>query len=164
VAKGANIMPPKEIEIKGLRELEKALLDLQKEFGGKSGAQAMRPAITAAIKPLKQQVIQDTPVDSGGLQASVKQTVGAVTKDMMLFSRGQYKSTTIIAGRVGYFGNKVYKRAISIEYGTIEIAAQHNLENVFDREASGMASRFGKSLGPAIEKKAKALNKKKAKG
>jgi len=157
-------MPPKEIEIKGLRELEKALLDLQKEFGGKSGAQAMRPAITAAIKPLKQQVIQDTPVDSGGLQASVKQTVGVVTKDMMLFSRGQYKSTTIIAGRVGYFGNKVYKRAISIEYGTIEIAAQHNLENVFDREASGMASRFGKSLGPAIEKKAKALNKKKAKG
>jgi len=27
-----------------------------------------------------------------------------------------------------------------------------------------MASRFGKSLGPAIEKKAKALNKKRAKG
>jgi len=157
-------MPPKEIEMRGLRELEAALLDLQKEFGGKSGVQAMRPAITAAIKPLKQQVTQDTPVDSGGLRESVKQTVGAVTKDMSAFSRGQYKNTTIIAGRVGYFGNKVYRRAISVEYGTIEIAAQHTLENVFDREARGMASRFGKSLGPAIEKKAKALNKKRAKG
>ena len=157
-------MPTKEIEIKGLRELEKALLGLQKEYGGKAGAQAMRPAITAAIKPLKQQLEQDTPVDSGALKASVKQTVGAVTKDMMAFSRSKYKNSTILAGRVGYFGNKVYKRAISVEYGTIDIAAQHTLENVFDREASGMASRFGKSLGPAIEKKAKALNKKKAGG
>jgi hypothetical protein len=157
-------MSTKEIEVKGLRELEKALLALQKEYGGKAGAQAMRPAVTAAIKPLKQQVIQDTPVDSGALQASIKQTVGAVTKDMLSHSRNHYNNTTVIAGRVGYFGNKVYKRAISVEYGTIEIAAQHNLENVFDREAKGMATRFGSKLGPAIEKKAKALHNKQMKG
>jgi len=157
-------MATEEVEIKGLRELEKALLELQKEYGGKSGAQALRPAVNAAIKPLKDQVIENTPDDTGGLRASVKQTVGAVTKDMLSHSMRQYNNTTVIAGRVGYFGNNVYKRAISVEYGTIEIAAQHNLENVFDREAKGMATRFGKKLGPAIERKAKALHKKQMKG
>lgn len=70
-------MKSEQIEVKGLKELEGALLALQKEYGGKSGAQALRPAVVAAIKPLKAKVQDDTPVDEGYLLASVKQTVGS---------------------------------------------------------------------------------------
>lgn len=148
------------IEIKGLRELEQTLVALQKEYGGKAGPQAMRPAVVAAIKPLKAMVEGDTPVDEGHLLNSVKQTVGKPTKDMLSYSPNSYKSTTIVAGRVGYFGNNVYGRALRMEFGTRYISANHTLERVFDAQATAMATRFGKTLGPAIEKKAKALNKK----
>lgn len=146
-------------EVKGLRELEKALVALQKEYGGKAAPQAMRPAVVAAIKPLKALVQDNTPVDDGWLLKSVKQTVGKPTRDMLSRSPSFYKGTTIIAGRVGYFGNNVYKRALHMEYGTINVTANHTLEQVFDAEAKAMAVRFSKTLGPAIEKKAAALNK-----
>lgn len=148
------------IEVKGLKDLEKALVALQKEYGGKAAPQAMRPAVVAAIKPLKAMVQDDTPVDDGWLLKSVKQTVGKPTRDMLSRSPNFYKSSTIIAGRVGYFGNNVWKRALHMEYGTRDIPAKHTLEQVFDAEAKAMTVRFSKTLGPAIEKKAKALNKK----
>ena len=152
------------IQISGLKELEKNLLALQKEYGGKAGAQAMRPAVTAAIRPLEDRVIETTPVDEGTLVGSVKRRVGEVTKDMRSYSSTMYKSSTVLAGRVGYFGNRVYKRAISVEYGTVDMAAQHTLERAFDSEARGMAKRFGDTLGKAIERKAKALHRKQTKG
>lgn len=149
-----------EIKVEGLRELEKALIDLHKEFGGKAAPQAMRPAVVAAVKPLKPRVQDNTPVDDGWLLKSVKQKVGKPTRDMLRHSPNTYKSTTIIAGRVGYFGNNVYKRAIHQEFGTIDLPAKRMLEKAFDAEAKGMVARFSKTLGPAIEKKAAALNKK----
>jgi hypothetical protein len=153
-------MSNKAIEVKGLRELERALLGLQKEYGGKSGAQALRPAVVAAIKPLKARVQDNTPVDEGWLLKSVKQSVGKPTRDMMSRTPAFYNGTTVLAGRVGYFGNNVWKRAVHMEYGTVDVPAKHTLEQVFDSESHGMIIRFSKTLGPAIEKKAKALNRK----
>ena len=152
----------KTIEVKGLRQLEAALVALQKEYGGKAAPQAMRPAVVAAIKPLKARVQSDTPVDEGWLLKSIKQTVGKPTRDMLNRSPNFYQGATIIAGRVGYFGDNIWKRALFMEYGSRYIPANHTLEKAFDEEAGGMAMRFGKKLGPAIEKKATALNKKRA--
>ena len=152
------------IKVTGLKELEKNLRALQKEYGGKAAPQAMRPAIKAAITPLKALVEDDTPVDGGWLLKSVKQTISKPTRAMKASNPNLYKDTTILAGRVGYFGKNVIRRAVFMEYGTRDIAANHTLERVFDREAKGMANRFKSALGPAIEKKAKALNKKRNKG
>ena len=157
-------MKPTQIEIQGLKELEKNLIKLQKEYGGKAGARAIRPAITAALKPLEQSILETTPVDEGTLKASVKRRVGVVTRDMRAFSPSKYKSTTVLAGRVGYWGKRVYKRAVSMEYGTVNVAARHTLRDAFDAEAKGMARVFGEKLGPAIEKTAKALHRKQTRG
>ena len=153
-----------EIEVKGLRELETALLELQKEYGGKAGSQAMRPAVVAAVKPVKEQVMQDTPVDSGTLRDSTRVSVGAPTKKMQ--RSAHYKNTTIIAGRVGWFWSSpsLWSQALAVEYGTRQVAAQHVLERVFMREHMGMLKRFRDTLGPAIEKRAKALHNKRMKG
>lgn len=157
-------MSSDKIEVRGLRELEAALLALQKEYGGKAGAQAMRPAVVAAMKPVKQEILQDTPVDQGTLRDSTRVTVGAPTKKML--SSAHYKNTTIIAGRAGWFWSRpsLWSQALAVEFGTRQVAAQHVLETVFMREHMGMLKRFKDTLGPAIEKKAKALNKKRTKG
>lgn len=152
------------IKVTGLKELEKNLRALQKEYGGKAAPQAMRPAIKAAITPLKDSVIQDTPVDEGALRDSTAVKIGKPTRKMQ--HGGHYNNTTILVGRVGWFwsGPSLWNQSLAVEFGTKEQPAQHVLEGVFDREAKGMANRFKSALGPAIEKKAKALNKKRNKG
>lgn len=153
-----------KIEVSGLKELEAALVALQKEYGGRSGAQALRPAVVAAVKPLEPMVREVTPVDSGTLRDSVKSVIGKPTKSMM---RSQhYNKTTIIAGRVGWFWSRpsLWAQALSVEYGTRSAPAQHVLDGVFESEYKGMLKRFKDKLGPAIERKAKSLNRKRTKG
>tara|TARA_R110002153_G_scaffold54271_3_gene151186 strand:- start:868 stop:1335 length:468 start_codon:yes stop_codon:yes gene_type:complete len=152
-------MASTKLRVKGLRELEAALSDLQKEFGGKAAPQAMRPAVKAAIDPLKSQVTQGTPVDSGGLKDSVAAKIGKPTKKML--RSDHYNQNTVIAGRVGWFwrGRSLWNQALAVEFGTDDMAAEHVLEGVFDRESGGMLKRFKDTLGPAIEKKARSLAK-----
>lgn len=152
------------IQVEGLRDLEDALVALQKEYGGRAGAQALRPAVVAAVKPLEAIVREATPVDSGTLRDSTKSAVGAPTKGML---RSQhYNGSTIIAGRVGWFWGRpsLWSQALAVEYGTRKLPAQHVLDRVFDTEYKGMLRRFKEKLGPAIEKKAAALNRKRSGG
>lgn len=157
-------MRPGTIEVHGLRELEGALVALQREYGSRSGAQALRPAVVAAVKPLEPTVREATPVDEGTLRESVKSAIGKPTKAMM--HSQYYNSTTIIAGRVGWFWSRpsLWAQALSVEYGTRSAPAQHVLEGVFDAEYKGMLKRFKDKLGPAIEKKAASLNRKRTRG
>ena len=156
-------MAKNTIEVRGLKELERSLIALQKEYGGKAATQAMRPAVKAAMKPLENKIKQETPVDTGELRDSTKLKIGAVTKKMKVSAH--YNSTTVIAGRVGWFWSKpsLWHQALAVEYGTQKTPANHTLERVFDEEAVGMTKRFKDTLGPAIEKKAQSLAKKRSK-
>ena len=150
----------KPIRVEGLRDLERNLRALQKEYGGKAATQAMRPALKAAIDPLKGDIAQDTPVDSGNLQATTKVAIGKPNKKML--ATRHYNATTVIAGRVGWFwrSRSYWYQAIAMEFGTRGSPALNILRGTFDREHMGMLNRFKTALGPAIEKKAKSLKKK----
>lgn len=149
-----------KMDIKGVRELEASLRSLQKEYGGKAAAQAMRPAMRAAMAPLVTDVTQDTPVDSGVLRDSVKMKIGKPTKKMS--SSAHYNSSTVIYGQVGWFWSKpsLWWEALAVEFGTQNVPAQNVLRSIHEKEAQGMLQRFGDTLGPSIEKKAKSLAKK----
>lgn len=154
-----------KFKIEGLKQLETALLELNKEYGGKSANQAMRPAIRKAMAPLKAQIEAKTPVDTGALKASVKLSIGVPTRKMVSQSE-HYKSTTILAGRVGWHwkGKSLWKQALTVEYGNSKRSGQFILTNTFEQNNSQMLATFKATLGPAIEKKAKSLNKKRLKG
>ena len=156
-------MATNKIEVKGLRELEQSLLALQKEYGGKAAEQAMRPAVVAAVKPLKAKVIEGTPVDKGTLRDSTKMTVGKPTKKML--RSDHYNNSTILVGRVGWFWSSpsLWTQALAVEFGTRDVAAQHVLDRVIFSEHKTMIKNFKDKLGPAIEKKARALHKKQGK-
>lgn len=152
-----------KIEIKGLKELERNLLALQKEYGGKAAPQALRPAMKAAVDPLKSVVQANTPVDDGDLQASTKVRIGKPTKKML--KTQHYNSDTIIFGQVGWFWRRpsLWFQAVAVEYGNMNIPAHRTLSNALEGGASGALQRFKNKLGPSIEKKAKSLAKKRAK-
>lgn len=149
-----------KMKMTGLKELEGNLQALQKEYGGKSAAQAMRPAMKAAVDPLKSTVQSNTPVDSGSLQSSVKVKIGKPTNKMV--KTEHYNKNTLIYGQVGWFWRSpsLWFQALAVEYGNMNIPAHRTLSNTLEGGASGALQRFKDTLGPAIEKKAKALAKK----
>lgn len=149
-----------KMEVKGMRELEASLLALQKEYGGKAAPQALRPAMRAAMAPLVPAVTSSTPVDSGALAGSVKLKIGKPTKKMS--SSAHYNSTTVIYGQVGWFWGSpsLWHQALAVEFGTQDTPARFVLRGAHEQEAQGMLQRFGDTLGPAIERKAKSLAKK----
>lgn len=148
------------MKLEGLKAMEASLIALQKEYGGKAAAQALRPAIRAAMAPLVSDVAGATPVDNGTLAASVKLKIGKPTRKMA--SSDYYQSSTILYGQVGWFWSNpsLWTQALAVEFGTQDVPAQSVLRNIHDREANGMLQRFGGTLGPAIEKKAAQLAKK----
>ena len=152
------------IRLEGMRELEASLQALQKEYGGKAAAQALRPAIRSAISPVLSEVQQATPVDSGTLSTSSKVKIGKPTRKMG--SSEHYSSQTVIYGQVGWFwsGESLWNQALAVEFGTGEQPAQSILRNIHERESRAMLRRFGDTLGPAIEKKAKSLARRRARG
>ncbi len=155
----------KDIKVEGLKELEKALRELGKEFGNpKYAVQAMRPAVKAAMKPVEEKIEENTPVDSGGLKESVTTKIGKATRKLK--KSEHVNEDAIIVGRSGWFWSSeqsLYNQALAVEFGNERVSAQSPLRNAFDEENTAMLQRFKNSLGPAIEKKGKALNKKRNK-
>jgi hypothetical protein len=152
-----------KMKMAGLKALEGSLRDLQKEYGGKAALQAMRPAMKAAIDPLKAPIQSNTPVDSGGLKESVKVKIGKPSNKMV--KTEHYNKNTVIYGQVGWFWSKpsLWFQAVSVEYGNVNIPAHRPLSNALESGASRALQRFKDKLGPSIEKKAKSLAKKRAK-
>lgn len=154
-----------KMKMTGLRDLEKALLALNKEYSGKAAPQAMRPAVKAAMTSVEEDIGASTPVEDGTLKASVKTVIGKPTKKMVSQS-AHYNQTTVIAGRSGWFwkSRSLWRQALSVEFGTSHKSGKAVLRNSLDRHSAGMLETFKNTLGPAIEKKAKALHKKRLKG
>lgn len=147
------------MRLEGLRAMEAALVALHREYGGKAAAQALRPAVRAAMAPLVSDVTGATPVDEGALAASVKLKIGKPTRKMA--GSPYYQSSTILYGQVGWFWSNpsLWNQALAVEFGTQDAPAQEVLRRVHEREAEGMLRRFSDTLGPAIERKAAQLAK-----
>ena len=156
----------KEIRIEGLKDLEKALLLLQKEYGGNTAVQALRPAVKAAMGPLVPTVKMATPIDTGELSNSVKLKIGKPTKRMTKsrhYSSSAYTSDVVIYGQVGWFfpkGRENHLKAVAVEYGTRDVPASFALRGALENSEVVIVNRFKNALGPAIEKKAAAAAKK----
>lgn len=148
------------MRLEGLRAMEASLRALQKEYGGKAAAQAMRPAVRAAMAPLVAEVSSSTPVESGALRDSTKMKIGKPTRKIL--SSAYYNSSTILYGQVGWYWSNpsLWNQALAVEFGTNDVPAQMVLRGIHEREAPEMLRRFGETLGPAIEKKAAQLAKK----
>lgn len=152
-----------EFEVQGLKELERNLLALSAEYGPKTGPQAMRPAIKAAVGEIEGTISHFTPRDTGKLADSTKIRIGKPTRAMLRSEH--FNQDTIIAARIGWTwsGASLWNQALNVEFGTSKSSGQAILRTSFDLHRDQMLKDFADTLGPAIEKKAKALHRKRAK-
>ena len=153
---------PVEINFKveGLKQAERNLRELAKTFGDpKYALQAIRPAIRKALLPLKKQIEGDTPVLSGKLKSSVAIKITKPNKR----EKQKLGSDAVIFGKVGWFWKApetYWRRGLAVEFGTKNKQATPVLVPALEQNIQQMINTFKSTLGPAIEKKAKALNKK----
>lgn len=152
-----------KMKLTGMKELERALLDLGKEYGDpKYALQAMRPAMKKAVEPLVDNIKANTPVDDGDLRDSSKFKIRkANTKDKDVF--GQDSIIVAEAGWIWAAGKGTYAKALAVEYGTSNKKAQPVLRRALEANAGSMISTFKEELAKSIKKKAKQLAKKSVK-
>lgn len=155
-------MPPKSgfsAEVKGLKELEKNLLDLGKEFGFRNARTSLSKPLKDAMQPVEDQIRQNTPVDQGLLVNSLASKIGRGrgVRDPHLKSKD-----VVQARRVGWFGN--YKKMLAIEFGTRQRPAGNIIRGALEDNFNQVVDTFTSGLKQSIEKATNRLNKRKALG
>jgi HK97 gp10 family phage protein len=145
----------KNFEIEGLKELEKALLDLGPELGFKT----LRSAGREAMKPVLASAQKNVHVDSGD------------THDALAISAKKGKGNTSVFINVGATKTKATKKqggrkfvnvnqkVIAQEFGTKKQEADPFLRPALENNANKVLSGLKNSLADKIEKAAKKLAK-----
>jgi HK97 gp10 family phage protein len=141
-----------DFKVKGLKELEKKLLALSKEYGAKKANSALRAPLKAAMSPIVQEVKNNTPVDTGALRDSTKLRIRQPSKQI----KADNPDVTMIAS-VGWEENR--KQQIAVEYGTNSREANPVLRPALENNKKEIVARFAKTLGPSIERSARRLSK-----
>ena len=148
-------MATEDFAVTGLRELEKALLDLEPAVGVK----VLRAAGREAMKPVLEAATQDAHEDTGDLKAA------------MAISATKGKGNTAVNINVGPTRTKATKKqggrkfthvnqkAIAQEFGTRKQKADPFLVPALQRNAERVLVTFGRSLGNRIEKAARKVKK-----
>ena len=149
-----------QAKITGLRQLERNLLEISKEYGPKKALQTLRPAIRKALLPLEQQIRAKTPRDSGDLAKLTTIKVGKPSKRERGSSR--VSSDAVLIGKVGWFWRgkpSFWFQALAVEFGTRFVPGRSVLRSAIESNQSTMLETFKRELKISIEKKVKQLSK-----
>ena len=154
-----------DIKVEGLKELEQALLELNKEYGPKSAGSAVRPAIRKAITPAVAALESATPRDTGKLAESIKLRIRKPTKKMIKGAGGHHKESHILTATLGYEWRKpsLWNRALATEFGNSDTPQQAPLRRTLNSHSGSILETFSRELAESIEKTATRLAKKRSK-
>lgn len=148
------------MRFEGGKELDAALGALAVEYGKASGKAVLRREADKSLQPMAdvaRQLAPDDPLTQGNdLKASI--TVGGKLnkRQAALARKDQTKSTV-----TRYMGT-ADPAGIQNEFGNSHQAPQPFMRIAFAQEAQATIERFGKGLGPEIEKTAVRLGKRRA--
>ena len=154
-------------KILGLKDLDKALNQIAKEYGAKEGVKTLRAALRNAAKPVLEEAKAKAPAKSGALRDSIKVSVGKPTKAD--YQSGSATKDTVAVARVKAGNNKKANSggvwyANMVEYGTERQAPVPYLRPAIDSKSETSVSIFADELGKSIDKSVKRLQKKANKG
>jgi len=145
------------IKLQGIGEVEKALRDLEIEFGDKlAQSKVLVPAVREAMKPVLQQAKTLAPKDTTGLMRSL---IIEARRPTRRDRRSKYitQSDTVIAAVTTASGKKLAKmgiksdaRAIAQEFGTAKHNAKPYLRPALENNAQGTVERLANILSRRI--------------
>lgn len=140
-----------EFEVKGLKELEKTLLDMQQEFGSTAAKRSLVPALRKAVMPAKDVIKSIAPVDTGRMRTTVR--AGAKVASGKDKKRKYLNQNTLAFGYVDvgvkYYDEKgEYRPATEArEYGTADQAATPFIRRGFQTAIPNMLEILRQDLG-----------------
>lgn len=143
-----------EFEVKGLKEFERVLLDLQQEFGSTAAKRALVPALRKAIMPAKDSIKSIAPVDTGRMKTTVR--AGSKVASGKDKKRKYLNQNTLAFGYVDvgvkYYDEKgQYRPATEArEFGTADQAATPFIRRGFATVVPTMLEILRKDLGTHI--------------
>lgn len=149
-------------EINGLKDMERALEQLAKEYGVKEGEKTLRQALRNSAKPVLNSAKEKVPQKTGKLKDSLKISVGKPNREDR---KNGADSSTVAVARVKAGNTKkanqggVYYTHM-VEYGTKRSAPHPFIRPAIEAESHNSRSIFANELGKAIDKSAKRLQKK----
>jgi HK97 gp10 family phage protein len=136
-----------KVHVKGLRELDKALKDLDLDIRKK----ASRDAGRHAMEPIKRRMEALVPVDEGGLKESIRLTSTNAPRSLRKEAKGAFLRTSISVGRTKRTEKGGYQ-ALQVEFGTSETPAQPFVRPAIRGRERTVFARFKHGLKSAIEK------------
>lgn len=138
-----------KVKVHGLKELEKALNELDLDLRKRASREAGRKAMEPVMKEIK----SNTPVDSGRLRDTVKLSATNAPSRLKKYSK---KASMIASANVGMRSKDVTKtatHAIHLEYGTENMAPQPFIRKAFTNpKQKATIMRFRKELKKSIHK------------
>jgi len=155
-----------DTKILGLKDLDKVLGQIAKEYGQKEGEKTLRDALRNAAKPVLDAAKDNVPTKSGALKDTIKVSVGrpnkadkknGATKDTVAVARVKAGNTKKAAVGGVWYSNFV-------EYGTERSAPKPFLRPAIDSHSDTSVNIFAHELGKSIDKSVKRLQKKTNKG
>lgn len=146
------------VQLRGFRELERALSELPKA----TGKNVLRRVARGALQPMAEKARGLAPKDKGDLAASI-QVSERRTKRVARINRFD-KNTGVEMAMGPVSGDAVLNYATFVEFGTIDTAAKPYMRPAFDSGKNGMLDYVVTNLGREIDKAATRLAKKAARG
>ena len=155
-----------DTKILGLKDLDRALEQIAKEFGPKEGLKTLRAALRSSAKPVLDAAKANAPTKSGKLRDSIKVSLGKPNKEDR--DNGATSETVAVARikagntKKANAGGVFY--ANFVEYGTERNAPTPFLRSAIENQSDTSVAIFAHELEKSIDKSIKRLQKKANKG
>lgn len=136
-----------KVKIKGLKELDRALNDLDLEVRKKASREAGREA----MKPVAARMKAKVPEDTGGLKKTIRVSATTAPSRLKKYSRKASMISSASVGRKSKTGATGHQ-ALQIEYGTTNMDAQPFIRPAIQGKEKSVFMHFRKHLRKSITK------------
>jgi len=145
-----------DFRVDGLRQLERNWLTLARDLGPQRARTVANQPLRRALQPVEDEIRRNTPVDSGGLQRSVRTNAGRARRSEV---GRAFTNNDVAVGRTGWFwqGRSLWFQALAVEYGTRHQAPLSILRNALSNNAQRAIQIFAREMGSRIERRASQL-------
>ena len=154
-----------DVEIVGLRQLERNLNQLADQYGPRNAASAYRAAMRRTLNPIRDEIKANTPIDTGGLAESTKINISAPTRRLR---RNPELKNVVFIGSVGWIWRSPtftrFHQAVNVEFGNIYRQPRRVLRDAFETLQRSVNTDFVPTLTREIERTATRLARRQERG
>ena len=138
------------VELRGFAQLERDWLQLAGDLGPAKARTTLNRPVRQAIEMAADEIRENTPVDSGDLQRSVRTNSGRANRKEL--RSGVFDPNDVVVARAGWFwrGESMWFQALAVEYGTSQQAPRMVLRDALRNNADAMLGTLRRGIREAI--------------